>query len=105
MGSYMMLLLFQVSLVISTMFITANAVHGLTILFARSILNVEITWMQWAAARFPPGLILLAIVLWAVYKLYPPTVKEMDNKIIADEGLRTLGPMTIKEKYYFLFSF
>ncbi len=97
-GTYMMLMLFQVSLVTSTLFITANAVHGLTVSFAKNILKQDITWMQWASAMVPPGLVLLAIVPWLVYKLQPPTVTKIDNKVISAKGLAELGPMTAKEK-------
>jgi len=97
-GSYMMLALFQISLVTSTLFITANAVHGLTIAFAKNILHLDITWMQWAMAMLPPGLILLAIIPWLIYKLQPPTITTIDNKVIAAKGLKELGPMTFKEK-------
>ncbi|MHC1762549.1 MAG: DASS family sodium-coupled anion symporter [Negativicutes bacterium] len=97
-GHYMMLALFQISLVTSTLFITANAVHGLTVSFAKSILHIDITWMQWATAMLPPGLILLLIIPWLVYKMYPPIVKDIDNKAISEKGLQELGPMTLKEK-------
>lgn len=97
-GSYMMLALFQISLITSTLFITANAVHGLTISFAKNILHIDITWMQWAIAMLPPGLILLAIIPWLIYKMQPPTVTKIDNKVIAEKGLKELGPMTVKEK-------
>lgn len=97
-GSYIMLMLYQASLVTSCFFITANANHALTLSFAKSVMKTEITWMQWAVAMVPPGLILLAVVPWLVYKLYPPTLTEINNKEIAAEGLKEIGPMTVKEK-------
>ena len=97
-GSYIMLLLYQVSLVTSCFFITANANHALTLSFAKNVMKVDITWMEWAAAMVPPGLVFLAIVPWLIYKLTPPEITKIDNKTISDKGLQELGPMTAQEK-------
>lgn len=97
-GAYMMLMLYQVSLVTSCFFITANANHALTLSFAKNVMNVEITWMQWAMAMVPPGLLFLAVVPWLMYKLYPPTMTAIDNQEISARGLDEIGPMTAREK-------
>ena len=45
-----------------------------------------------------PGLVLLAIMPYLVYKMVTPEMKELDNKAIAAEGLAKLGPMKQSEK-------
>lgn len=97
-GSYLTLLLYQISLTTGGLFITALSTHALVISFAKSILNVEISWMQWAQATLVPGLILLAMVPYLVYKLYPPEIKQIDNETIASRGMAEIGPMSRREK-------
>lgn len=45
-----------------------------------------------------PGLIMLILTPFIIYKLYPPELKKVNNKEIAAKGLEELGPMTVREK-------
>ena len=45
-----------------------------------------------------PGFIVLAITPYLVYKIYPPEIKQLDNKKIAATGFAEIGPMSGKEK-------
>jgi di/tricarboxylate transporter len=54
--------------------------------------------MLWAKAAIVPGLVTLFLIPWVVYKIYPPEMKNIDNKALAEEGLAKLGPMSAREK-------
>jgi DASS family divalent anion:Na+ symporter len=96
-GSYLSLLLYQISITTASMFLTASATNLLVTTFANSILKVNITWMQWAQAIFPPAFIILLTLPYIVYKLYPPELKVINNKEIAQRGLAESGPITRRE--------
>ncbi|MGA2990198.1 MAG: DASS family sodium-coupled anion symporter [Candidatus Korobacteraceae bacterium] len=97
-GSYLMVLMYQISLCTAAMFITAGAINALNLSFAKNILHTEVSWPLWALAMSVPGVICLALLPYLVYKLYPPEIKEVDNKKIAAEGYKRLGPMSGNEK-------
>lgn len=99
MGSYLNLLAYQISMTTSCLFITATASNVIVLHFAKDILKVDISWMQWAIAAFIPVMGVLIIIPYAVYKIYPPEIKYIDNyKAISEEGLRDLGPVSKNEK-------
>lgn len=102
-GGYLSLLLYQVSITTATMFLTSSAVNVIGVTFAKSVLNIDITWMDWATALFPPAFLILLLLPYVVYKLYPPEIKVIENKKISEEGLHSMGPMTRQEKLLALF--
>ncbi len=98
-GSYLNLLAYQVSMTTSCLFITATASNVIVLHFAKDILKVEVSWMTWAVAAFVPVALVLAIIPYATYKLYPPEIKYIENyKEISAEGLAKLGPVSRQEK-------
>lgn len=98
-GCYLNLLAYQVSMTTSCLFITATASNVIVLHFAKDILRVEVSWMNWAIAAFVPVMLVLAVIPYAVYKLYPPEIRHIDNyKQIAATGLAELGPVSGKEK-------
>lgn len=97
-GSFLMVLMYQNSLITGTMFVTAGAIMPMMIKLTNNIMHADISWMQWAVAMSVPGSICLLIVPYMVYKMYPPEIKEVDNKTIAREGYQKLGPMSRREK-------
>lgn len=96
-GAYLSVLLYQISLNTGYMFVTALGANVLLVAFAKSVLNIEITWMLWAKAAVVPGLICLLILPYWVYKIYPPSLTVID-KNIASKGYQELGPITAREK-------
>lgn len=104
-GSYFALAMYQISLCSGIIFLTGLASNTLVHAFTKSVLNLDISWAQWFVAFCVPGLVTLAIAPYAVYKLYPPELKVIDNKPIAEKGLAELGPMSTKEKLLLLFFF
>jgi len=97
-GSYLMVLMYQISLSTAAMFITAGAINALNLSFARNILKTDVSWPLWALAMSVPGVICLLLLPYLVYKIYPPEIKEVDNKKIAADGYKKLGPMSANEK-------
>jgi len=97
-GAFLMVLLYQNSLITGTMFVTAGAIMPMLIKLTNNILNADISWMGWAIAMSVPGVICLLIVPYMVYKIYPPEIQEVDNKAIAKEGYEKIGPMSRREK-------
>lgn len=97
-GAYLMVMLYQVSLASSCLFMTANANNPLVISFSKNIMNFDMSWIQWAMAMVPPGIVVLAVIPWITFKLCPATLTNIDSNTIAKEGLEKIGPMSSKEK-------
>ena len=97
-GAYIALLLHYVSLTTGAMFLTSNATNILTLTFAKNTFGIDVDWGTFALAIGVPGFFILLMGPWLVYKIYPPTIKDIDNKALAKEGLERLGPMSIREK-------
>lgn len=105
-GTYIMANMYQVSLTTSALFITASAVPAMIMRFARDITGVDIAWGEYAVAMSVPGLLSLLIIPLIVYKICTPTLKTFDNRKLADEGLKELGPISRSEiKLAILFVF
>jgi DASS family divalent anion:Na+ symporter len=97
-GGYLSLLLYQISITTAHVFLTASATNLIVTTFAKSILKVDVSWMQWSQALTPPALFILMLLPWIVYKLYPPEIKQIDNSTISERGLTEMGPATRREK-------
>jgi len=97
-GAYLSLTLYQISLTTGYMFMTALSVNMLMTSFASKITKVQIDWFTWFKAAVVPSMIMLLIIPWVVYKLYPPEITKIDNKPLAAKGLAELGPMSRREK-------
>lgn len=103
-GSFITLSTYTISLSTSALFITACAPNALTVAFAKNILKVDISWTQWMVGMLVPGLIVLVVAPWIIYKLYKPELDEIPNyKEISQKGLAELGNMSSKEKLLILF--
>ncbi|WP_347253373.1 anion permease [Leminorella grimontii] len=97
-GHYLMVNIYMVTKTTSYMFLTAMAPNALALEMMSKILNIQLSWGQWALAACVPGLIMLILTPFMIYKMYPPELKKVDNKKIAKEGLELLGPMSLREK-------
>lgn len=97
-GAYFSLLLHAISLTTATMFLTATAPNTLFFTFSRNVVGVDFSWGAHALAAFPPSLVILLLMPWLLYRLYPPTIKTIDNKTLARDGLKHLGPFSYREK-------
>jgi len=97
-GSYLTLILYHICFCTGYMFMTALSPNLLMLSFAESIVNVKVDWLLWFKAAVVPGLVMLLLIPWVVYKIYPPEIDKIDNKALAAKGMRELGPMSRREK-------
>jgi len=98
-GSFLTLSTYGISMSTSALFITACAPNVLTVAFAKNIMKVDISWMQWMVAFIVPGLLVLIAVPYIIYKMYPPEMTRISNSgELSRQGLAELGPITSKEK-------
>lgn len=97
-GSYLTILMEEVSHATATLFLTAQAPNLLLASFALQILHVDLSWGTWALANAVPGLLIFICIPWLVYKIYPPELKAIpDSRSIAEKGLAEMGPMQLRE--------
>ena len=98
-GAYLTIMLYQISLSTTVMFITAGGPNILSVKLAKDIMKVDISWMTWALAALVPGLIVIIVIPYLIYKIYPPELKIITNaKELAQQGLDDMGPMSMREK-------
>ncbi|MDR0805556.1 MAG: anion permease [Enterobacteriaceae bacterium] len=97
-GHYLMVNVYMVTKTTSYMFLTAMAPNALALAMMSDILHIQLSWTGWALAAALPGLLMLVLTPFIIYKMYPPELKKVDNKKIAAAGLAELGPMTLREK-------
>lgn len=96
-GAFLIQVCFQVNLITSAMFLTGLVGNPLIVSMAAAS-GVEITWASWAIAAIVPGLINLIVMPLALYKIYPPTMKESpDAQEAARTHLQQLGNLSFKE--------
>lgn len=96
-GSFLMKVAYQGSVITSAMFLTAMAANpflaGLT-----QQAGYSITWGQWALAAVVPGFISLALMPLIVFKLYPPAIKETPHAAqLAHSKLKEMGKLEKEE--------
>ncbi len=97
MGAFLIKVCFQVNAITSALFITAIACNPFIAEYAGE-LGLTLDWPTWAKAAIVPGLINLAIVPWAIYKIYPPTITHpIDARQTARDQLKKMGRLSAKE--------
>ncbi|MDU2556704.1 MAG: DASS family sodium-coupled anion symporter [Veillonella sp.] len=97
-GAYLLQNGYFATKVTSFLFATAMAPNLLALDFITKLTGVSLNWAQWAAAMFVPGFIMLMLMPLIGYMYERPSVKDIDNKKIAADGLAELGPMKASEK-------
>lgn len=97
-GAYLLQNGYFATKVTSFLFATAMAPNYLALDFITELTGVSLNWAQWAAAMFVPGFIMLMLIPLIGYMYERPSVKDIDNKKIAADGLAELGPMKASEK-------
>jgi L-tartrate/succinate antiporter len=97
-GSYLMWVAFAATCVTSSMFVTALAPNVLAVELVRRATGIDITWTAWCAGFLPVGALLLAILPWLVYKVYPPGIRtSVEVPQWAARELSALGRITARE--------
>lgn len=96
-GAFLTVTAFQVTVITSTMFMTAMAANPILQSLTHKE-NLPLSWANWALAAIVPGIISLIIIPWFIYKIYPPEIKETPNaQSIASAELKALGKMRFGE--------
>lgn len=97
MGGYLSMTAFQGSCITSALFLTSMAGNPLIAELARAQ-GVTISWTSWLVAAIIPGIISLAVVPYAIYRLLPPTIRQTPHaKEMAEAKLRQMGRMKPNE--------
>jgi L-tartrate/succinate antiporter len=97
-GSYLMWVAFAATCVTSSMFVTALAPNVLAVELVRKAVGVEIQWTDWFVGFLPVGALLLALLPWLVYRIYPPEVRtSREVPEWAARELEVLGGVTRNE--------
>jgi L-tartrate/succinate antiporter len=94
-GAYVMWVGFASTGITSSMFVTALAPNLLALGMVEKALGLRITMGDWALGFLPVGLVLVALMPWLAYTVYPPEVKGgQEVPRWAGAELARMGPMT-----------
>jgi L-tartrate/succinate antiporter len=97
-GAYLLYTALATSFVTSSMFITALAPNTLAISVMRQTANVSVTWLEWFVGFAPVGIVLLIVVPWLLYTIYPPEIRTApEAPRWAAQQLQAMGAMTRRE--------
>ena len=93
-GTFLMLCMYQTSLVASAMFFYSSAANVLLGDLAAEYAGVTITWTSWFVAALAPGIVSSVVVPYFVLRFVPPELMRTPAAPrFADEELRKLGSM------------
>lgn len=96
-GTFLILVCFQASVISSAMFLTAMAANPIIFVLAKNS-GVNLSWSTWALAACVPGVIALVVVPLAIYFIAPPQLKRLPNaRSLATQQLKELGKMSAQE--------
>jgi divalent anion:Na+ symporter, DASS family len=96
-GAFLTVTAFQVTVITSTMFMTAMAANPILASLTHKE-NLTLSWADWTLAGALPGILSLILIPWFIYTIYPPQIKETPNaQAIARSDLKALGKMHKQE--------
>jgi L-tartrate/succinate antiporter len=98
-GGYLIWTAFAATAVTSSMFATSLAPNLLAIGLVEKTIGYRFSMGEWALGFLPVGLLLVAVLPWLVYRLYPPEVAgsaEVPRWAAAELG--RMGPVSRDEK-------
>lgn len=97
-GTYLVLCLFNFTVVTSAMFMTAMAANP----FAAKLVDkagIAISWWSWALYAFVPGILSLIAIPLVLAKIASPEIRDTKDAVVkAKEELKNLGPMNRQER-------
>ncbi|MEG0036534.1 MAG: anion permease [Victivallaceae bacterium] len=99
-GSYLIKVAYQASVITSAMFLTAMAGNPLLAALSESV-NISLSWSTWAIAAIVPGILSLICMPIIIRKIYPPEIKSAKCKEAAETAkrkLKEMPPLSLKEK-------
>lgn len=97
-GAYLAQLLYIVTMCTGLTFLTGYAANTVAWTFTDQLLGLKVSWIQWTSAFIVPAGVALLLAPYIIYKIFPPSLKKIDNITIAKQGLESIGPMSTKEK-------
>ena len=97
-GAYIMWTAFAATCVTSSMFITSLAPNLLALDLVSKTVKISISWTEWFVGFLPVGIILILILPYLVYKIYPPEIKSSEEiPSWASQELDKMGKFSRKE--------
>lgn len=97
-GAYLTYTALAATCVTSSMFVTALAPNVLAADLALRTIHVTLSWTDWFRGFAPTGFLLLALVPFLLYKIYPPQTREApEAPRWAAQELRQMGRISGKE--------
>src|SRR5262245_52272646 len=94
-GAYVMWVAFATTSVTSSMFLTGLAPNLLATGMVKATTGIEISWMQWLTGFLPVGALLVLVLPYLVYKIYPPEIlTSADVGVWAGAELEKMGRFT-----------
>lgn len=98
MGSYLMWTAFAATCLTSSLFMTSMAPNLLAVDLTHKTIGLEISWIQWFSGFLPIGALLVLLLPYLIYKVYPPGIKTSEEvPIWADRELTKMGTISRKE--------
>ncbi|MBW7982187.1 anion permease [Enterobacillus tribolii] len=98
-GSYIMWMGITADCVTSAVFLTAMAPNLLLVGLMKSASGSALSWGEWFLGMLPLSILLILLVPWLAYVLYPPTLKAGEQvPKWAREELSAMGPLSGREK-------
>ncbi len=98
MGAYIMWTAFVTTCVTSSMFITSLAPNLLALELVNKTVKISISWTEWFFGFLPVGAILILVLPYLVYKIYPPEIKiSGEVQAWASRELDKMGKFSRKE--------
>jgi L-tartrate/succinate antiporter len=97
-GAYLLYTALAASTITSSLFVTALAPNTLAVSIIEQATGTRVSWLEWFTGFAPVGVVLLAIVPWLLYRVYPPEVRSApEAPRWAAAELEHMGPMTRRE--------
>jgi L-tartrate/succinate antiporter len=97
-GAYLLYTALAASTITSSLFMTGMAPNVLAVTLADKVAGVSISWTEWFVGFAPIGVLLLAILPAALYKLFPPEIKAApEAPAWARAQLHEMGPLSRQE--------
>jgi L-tartrate/succinate antiporter len=97
-GAYIMWTAFSATCITSSMFLTALAPNLLALELVNKATKIDVAWSEWLIGFLPAGVILILLLPYVVYRIYPPEIKSSQKvpSWAADE-LEKMGKVAGKE--------
>ena len=97
-GAYLMWVAFATTSVTSSMFLTGLAPNLLAAGMVKASTGVEISWTQWLTGFLPVGALLLLVLPYIVYRIYPAEIRASEDvRAWANAELGRMGPFSGRE--------